>query len=201
MHIDPTHEEIARRAVFVLEYGEAAQMSQGTAFLLEGVGLVTAHHVLETMDVPWADLFRPHDLTKKFRARPSSRKCPHRDLVILEHDLPEEEQVFLKPGAVPPRTREPILALGFPSFDHGDELSMRPGEIVARPTRHGVKYIEVDATLDNGLSGGPIVNDRYEVMGVVHWGGGDISRQLAVNISEVIAFANESTSEGMAAAT
>lgn len=193
--IDPTYEEVARRAVFVLEYGEAEQVSQGTAFLLEGVGLVTAHHVLETMDVPWADLFRAHEPTKKFKARPSSKQCSHRDLVILEHDLPEEEQAFLKPGTVPPRTREPILALGFPSFDHGDELSMRPGEIVARPTRHGVKYIEVDATLDNGLSGGPIVNDRYEVMGVIHWGGGDISRQFAINISEVIAFAQEPTAE------
>lgn len=193
LHIDPTYDEAAQKAVFVVEFGDAESKEcfQGTAFFLDGVGLVTAFHVLEDLDVEWADLFRPHEPAKKFKARPGAKKCKHRDLMILEHDVPPEEQVFLKAGLVPQRGREAIMALGFPSFHHGDELSKRPGDIVGRLTRHAVKYIEVDANLSDGLSGGPIVNDRYEVLGVVHKGGGEEPRQLAVQIGDLLALAGE----------
>jgi hypothetical protein len=58
---------------------------------------------------------------------------------------------------------------GFPTVP-GDELNKRPGKIIARPTKHGVKLIEVSATLPSAISGGLIVNDRYQVVGIAQRG-------------------------------
>jgi RNA-directed DNA polymerase len=82
----PTYAEIAERAVWVLEFFVDDVCEQGTAFFLEGVGLVTADHVLEKLPTgEHAVLYRPSEPTKKFKAIPSSRRCPHRDLSILDH--------------------------------------------------------------------------------------------------------------------
>src|SRR5712664_826217 len=84
---------------------------------------------------------------------------------------------------------------GFPDYGPGDELSKRPGKIIARPTKHGVKLVEVSAMLSSGISGGPIVNDRYQVIGIAQRGGNGEHKQLAVEISELLKLATEPTSK------
>ena len=80
---------------------------------------------------------------------------------------------------------------GFPDYGPGDELKKRPGKIIARPTKHGVKLIEVSATLPDGISGGLIVNDRYQVVGIAQRGGHQEAKPLAVDISELLRLATE----------
>jgi hypothetical protein len=48
--------------------------------------------------------------------------------------------------------------------------------------------------LSGGISGGPIVNDRYQVVGIAQRGGNGEYKQLAVEISELLKFATEPTS-------
>ncbi len=193
--IDPTYEEIAELAVWVVEFGEGESCAQGTAFFLEGVGLVTADHVLaELPPGKSADLCRPKAPSVKFKVTPSSRRCEHRDLVILDHDVPPGAYLVLPEATSPKSTNDDIIALGFPDYGPGDELSKRPGKIIARPTKHGVKLIEVSAMLSGGISGGPIVNDRYQVVGIAQRGGNGEHKQLAVEISELLKLATEPTS-------
>jgi hypothetical protein len=193
LSIDPTYEEIVELAVWVVEFGEGLSFAQGTAFFLEGVGLVTADHVLA--DLPpgaSADLFRPKDTSVKFKVTPSGRRCEQRDLLILDHALPAGTYRSLPQATSPKSTKDDIIALGFPDYGPGDELGKRPGKIVARPTKHGVKLIEVSAILPSGISGGPIVNDRYQVVGIAQRGGHTEPKQLAVDVSELLKLANES---------
>jgi S1-C subfamily serine protease len=169
----------------VLEYNETLDnSSQGTAFLLDGVGLVTAHHVLAKMTCPWAEIYLAIDPSRKFKARFSGRVCAHRDLAILEHDLPIEDQIFLKPSAGVDRIKSAVTAIGYPEFGHGDGLVHKEGRIVGRNVKSLVRYVEVDIQLGDGLSGGPIINERYEVVGVVHKGGPLESKQLGVDVVE-----------------
>jgi hypothetical protein len=54
-----------------------------------------------------------------------------------------------------------------------------------------VKLIEVSAMLPGGISGGPIVNDRYQVLAIAHRGGNQENKQLGVEVSELLSLAKE----------
>ena len=188
----PTSAEIAERAVWVIEFFAGTVCEQGTAFFLEGVGLVTAGHVLENLPAgESAELYRPSDPGKKFKATPSSRRCPDRDLAILDHDIPIGDHLSLPVATSPEHRDDDIVALGFPNYGPGDQLGKRRGHIIGSATKHGVKLIEVSAMLPGGISGGPSVNDRYQVIAIAQKGGNQEHKQLAVDISELLDLANE----------
>jgi hypothetical protein len=46
--------------------------------------------------------------------------------------------------------------------------------------------IEVSAILTDGMSGGPVLNDKYEVIGLIHKGGNQEHKQLAIDVGELI---------------
>ncbi|GAA0623313.1 hypothetical protein GCM10009422_19200 [Brevundimonas kwangchunensis] len=185
LRIDPTNEEILDRAIFVVEYGKGKKMSQGSAFFLDGVGLVTAHHVLAKMPSGWATLYRAASPTIKYQARMSSKACSHRDLAILEHNVPTHEQAFLKQAAGVDRIKATVTVVGYPDFGPGDNLIQKQGRIVGRNIKSAVRYVEVDMQVGDGLSGAPIINDRYEVVAVGHKGGPQESKQLGIDIVEI----------------
>lgn len=187
----PTYTEIVERAVWVVEFLSGSECEQGTAFFVDGISLVTAHHVLKNLPAGQnADLFRPSDPSKKFQATVTGRRCEVRDLMILEHDLPAQDYLSLPIATSPEHTNDEIIALGFPDYGPGDQISKRRGHIIGRATKHGVKYIEVSAVLSGGMSGGPVVNDRYQVLAIVHRGGNQEHKQLAVDVSELINLAH-----------
>jgi RNA-directed DNA polymerase len=192
LRILPTYEEIAERAVWIVEFFAGDVCEQGTAFFLEGVGLVTADHVLEKLPhSTYAELYRPSEPSKKFKGKPTTRRCAHRDLSILDHDIPINNYLALPVATSPDRTNDKIIALGFAAYGPGDQLGKRRGHIIGSTTKHGVKLIEVSAVLSGGISGGPIVNDRYQVIAIAHRGGNQQHKQLAVEVSELLRLAEE----------
>lgn len=193
IQILPTYDEVAERAVWIVEFFVDGKIgAQGTAFFLEHVGLVTAYHVLEMLPAGTkADLFRPSNGGKKFKAWPSSRKCPHRDLMILEHDVSPSDYFKLPAVTSPERRHDKVVALGFPAYAPGDQLGKREGNFYGNATRHGVKMLDLSVTLIAGISGGPIINDLHQVIGIAHKGGTSEPKQLAIEVSELIKLAGE----------
>jgi RNA-directed DNA polymerase len=111
--------------------------------------------------------------------------------MILEHDVPTEDYLSLPVATSPERRNAEIVALGFPSYGPGDQLGTRFGRVLGGTTKHAVKLLEVSAMLSSGISGGPIINDRYQVVAIAHRGGNQEHKQLAVEISELLALASE----------
>lgn len=187
LHIEPTYQEIADNAVWVIEYCFDEGMDQGTAFFLKDVGLVTADHVLSNLPrgKP-ADLYRPKFPSKIYSATPTSIRCPIRDVILLDHNVPRSEFSELVANPLTAEVGERVTALGFVSYGAGDQLGYRTGHVVSRPTKSSVKLIEISQILDKGISGCPIVNDRYEVLAVAHKGGLREVKQLGVQISVLL---------------
>ena len=154
--------------------------------------MVTAYHVLDKLPLGMkADLFRPSNAGKKFKASPSSHKCPHRDLMILEHDVSPSDYLRLPVATSPERRNDHLVALGLPAYAPGDQLSKRHGQFYGNATRHAVKMLEVSAVLSAGISGGPIINDLHQVVGIAHKGGSSEPKQLAIDVSELLKLASE----------
>ncbi|MBS1302154.1 reverse transcriptase domain-containing protein [Loktanella sp. SALINAS62] len=189
--VHPTKDEIFDRAVWVVETDD----DTGTAFFLDGVGLVTAAHCVKNASV--IEVFHPLRTSNKFKVM-IKHICAHRDLAILEHLIPSTEYFGLEAFAGSVTVGTNTLAAGFPTYGPGDRLNVRQGSISSLTTKSAVPLIEVSQMLGQGMSGGPLMNEDHAVFGIIHKGGpvayvtedGSVSpqRQLAVAISELKAW-------------
>ncbi len=174
--IDPAPEQVRERAVWVVDGDD----SQGTAFFLKDVGLVTAAHCVSGVDE--IAVLHPSKHANTFKAKVRARD-EHRDLAILDHQIPSTEYFELLPLTGHIVTGDPMTALGYPDWAPGDPLNIRPGVVSALTTKRAVKFIEVTQKLTQGMSGGPLLNAAGAVTGIIHKGGPLEGREFAVHIS------------------
>jgi S1-C subfamily serine protease len=184
LDILPSPQEIRERSVWLIEHWETGG-DQGTAFFMKGVGLVTAEHCVSPSGL--VELYHPSKPSNKFPAYVKHR-CPNRDLAVLDHAIPSNEFYELETAAKAAATGEATTAIGYPGYGPGDRLNIRPGAVTSLPTKSAVKMVEVQQMLTPGMSGGPLLDVDDRVVGVVHKGGHDHGRQLAIAISELHAW-------------
>jgi hypothetical protein len=115
---------------------------------------------------------------------------PDRDLALVRAPgthLPTAElgdDELLKVG-------EPVLAIGYAAGIRGDPTTTR-GIFSARRVLGGVAYVQTDAALNPGNSGGPLVSMRGQVVGINTWGLVETQGlNFAVSSREVQAFLQE----------
>jgi len=177
--LTPTAEERRDRSVWVVENSD----HYGTCFFLKDVGLVTAAHCVEGSAEMCVLHPSKHTTTFKVKVLHFDK---HRDLAVLDHAaIPATECYELKPAAKTVAVTDAVTAIGYPDWGLGERLNIRPGEISLLTARFGVQMIEVTQQLTQGMSGGPILNIVGEVVGIVHKGGPDEGRQLAIRLSEL----------------
>lgn len=99
--------------------------------------------------------------------------------IVLNWDCPPGRLRYV------PATGANTIAAGFPSYGPGDRLNIRPGTISSLTVKHAVKLIEVTQKLSQGMSGGPLMTQYHEVIGVIHKGGPDEPRDFAVRLAEL----------------
>jgi RNA-directed DNA polymerase len=168
-------------------------MSQGSAFFLMEVGLVTAAHCVEGVDK--VDVYHPSKPSNRFQATVLKRD-KHRDLAILEHCIPITEYFELERATILPSVGDELTAVGYPGFGPGDKLNVRIGNVNSLPVKHAVSLIEISQKLSQGMSGGPILYSDNSVTGIAHKGGPGEPRDLAIHINML----NDWLAEGAPAA-
>jgi RNA-directed DNA polymerase len=156
--------------------------NQGTAFELEGVGLVTCAHVLaknktgETAkDIV---VTQPREGMPKFKAT-----VVHfdkvRDLAILASEA--RSGVVLKPKFSPdpnPKKRPRVRAVGFPEHGPGHTIWEDEGHVTAYWHHIGSPRYIVNLRIAGGASGGPVFDDSDSVIGVISHGEESIERAM-----------------------
>lgn len=176
--IEPTKVEIRDRSVWVIEDSEGG-ISQGSAFFLKGVGLVTAAHCVNEVD----DLvvYHPTKPSNKFKVTVVER-CNYRDLAILEHHIADNEYFQMDRSHHVVSIGDEVTAVGYPSYGLGDKINVRLGTVSSLPIKSAVQMIEVTQKLAQGMSGGPVIDGNHAVVGVVHKGGPQEGRDFAIHI-------------------
>jgi RNA-directed DNA polymerase len=163
-------DQIARAihaAMWVLE--DEANSWQGSAFLLDGWGLVTCSHVVHGRTI---DAFRPDDPTKIFTAEVSKRDAV-RDLVVLT--LPAAALVGTSglraaSGVVQGHSHR-VYICGFPNYQKGDAVNIRPAAVAAFRMERRERRLLVSTSIVSGMSGGPVLDDSERVVGISAKGG------------------------------
>lgn len=177
--IAPTIEEQRDRAAWVVEHW-TKDGNQGTAFFLKDIGLVTASHCVE--GVSDFKIYHPSKPSNRFNVTVTKR-CAHRDLALLGHTIHGTEYFELEAAVQPVAVGAAVTAFGYPGFGPGDKLNVRGGTVTSLPMKSAIEMIEVSQELAQGMSGGPIVDADDGVVGIVHKGGPEEARQLAIAIS------------------
>ena len=181
-----------QKAVWVIENTINAEkhdapiekMSQGTCFFLKNVGIVTAAHVLfpkkknKTSNEFSPDFNQP-PMTNFYILNPINPSHhvnvqlinidKDRDWAVLclkdANSLSLDNDYFELESCSKFEIGIDITLCGYPNFRLGHQIRTERGQIVAIKTEHAVKKFEITANIRHGNSGGPILNDKMEVLG------------------------------------
>ncbi|WP_343311167.1 reverse transcriptase domain-containing protein [Bacillus atrophaeus] len=153
---------------------------QGTGFLLKGVGLITNAHVIEDAIEAIKDnkkfnteygisFFRGNYPDLKYKAKVSKYDLD-KDIAILDikdfniDNQGYEYNIDMKDG-------QKIELIGYPDYKIGQEIKVETGHLKGiRKHRDSTGKLhsrrEISAIIYGGNSGGPIINESNEVIGV-----------------------------------
>jgi len=157
-------DEIAA-ALWILECCEGDKFSQGTAFMLDGYGLVTCDHVL----ADGIKAFRHDNFSKKYDVKIVKHNSDL-DIAILEIDCKRKNNLQ-RIHEDKLEIRDILTIAGFPNYRLGDTPSITDGRIRSFRTISTIKWMLLDAPIIAGNSGGPVLNRDNKVVGIAATGG------------------------------
>jgi putative serine protease PepD len=152
--------------------GEGKGVCSGVVFNARAGYLVTAGHCASGFDPQFTVNGRHADLVRRNELI---------DLAILRFDVKKEEQVTI--ALQSPKMGEPVAILGFP---FGDKNFQVQTGIVSLPV-DDEGFVHVDAMVIGGDSGGALVNEAGELVGInvaIRYSGPS-HQALAINLETV----------------
>jgi S1-C subfamily serine protease len=145
--------------LWVLECEETSK--QGTAFSLNGYGLITCEHVLGTK----TKAFKPAEYRKKYKIE-VLKKNSAIDLAIFKIVFEKEIDSMNVSDSSELNQLDPIAVVGFPNYRYGDTGVINIGHISGFRMVSGIRRILVNTPLIAGNSGSPVIDDKGKVIGV-----------------------------------
>jgi S1-C subfamily serine protease/retron-type reverse transcriptase len=166
--------EVIYNSLFIVD--NHVDICQGTAFLLEGYGLITSNHVVKSLsentDIEGLiDVYQYHDLDKKYPVR-IVKKSAKNDLALLvfekqdgQDELPKFK--YLKPGdCTGLKTGVKLSVFGFPKYAPGNHPYVAQCFITYKSKFLDLVLFNVTVPIADGNSGGPILNENDQVVGI-----------------------------------
>jgi S1-C subfamily serine protease len=131
----------------------------GSGFLISKEGYVlTNRHVVGA-----AHIVRVHWADGSDTAGTVVRSDPHRDVALVKTDARGVPPLRLRHG-LPPQG-ETVFAIGAP-MNTNLQGTLTRGIVSATRERDGMQFIQSDVSVTHGNSGGPLMNERAEVLGM-----------------------------------
>ncbi len=142
----------------------------GSGFFIDKNGvIVTNHHVLcgTTVATIYTNSGQQYQITKVLAEDRDA------DLMIAQVNIPELEARPLRLTSSTPEVGENIFVIGSPGLPGaGVQLpnTVTNGIVSGIRQEGSIKWIQISAPASKGNSGGPVINTRGDVIGVVSWG-------------------------------
>ncbi|WP_165900272.1 reverse transcriptase domain-containing protein [Marinobacterium mangrovicola] len=164
-------EEVISDSVFIVENNLLCE--QGSAFLLDDIGIVTNQHVVEGIDHEnheLVDFYREDDVKNKMNSS------------FVYSSASKDIAIFLATANfnnIPPlpigndknlRVGDSIIVVGYPDYSEGETAYINRGKIVQSILRFGKRFWLIDIPVIHGNSGGPVLNEKLEVVGIATLG-------------------------------
>lgn len=157
---------------------EDPDYGQGSGFLLKGYGIVSNYHVFEWLfEAGYLNGLLPSNngfYIETFFGEKSSqlikvkieKYSKEKDIILL---IPEDSSLLNKgfeKRIEPLVQNDEIRLLGYPDFHEGDELKCHAGNYLRTVINGGIKKYEVSTMIYGGNSGGPVIDNNNQVIGI-----------------------------------
>jgi len=148
---------------------KGTEVRQGTAFVLQGVGFLTAAHVFADLDEPvtsWK-LVRGIEPFDEFAIHAYNSQPPI-DLALLQVDSTANPHAMFVRSDVPPGLGDKHRLLGYQNWKTIADKPMDASAVVVQITKYFASdYLIFGHPLIEGTSGGPVLNQQGKVVGVI----------------------------------
>jgi RNA-directed DNA polymerase len=178
-HLAMKHHVLANAIWIVLgKDANGTNVVQGTAFSLDGVGIISARHVFNNpcangYSVHRWEIFKPSAPTQLFRVN-GFRDHTSLDLTII--DLRAPHSFCLIAAETSARSGDSLIVAGYPQWlTLADRLAAARCEAIQTRTISGVRFVLTNAYIREGNSGGPILDGNGHVVAVALYDGLNIS--------------------------
>jgi hypothetical protein len=158
----------------------------GTAFSLAGVGIVSATHVFNpALPVDSWELVNAANPAVAMPIRAIRSTIDETDLCLIESD--SSIAACLRASAVTPQASSEVVVAGYPQWRNaGDTLRLARGQVLSRTVSQEVQHLVTDCSVVDGNSGGPMLDQHGNVVGVVRYDESAVALPKgAVDISHV----------------
>lgn len=155
-------EEVYKQSIdkvaMVICYQDGIPYSQGSGFFIGKNTLITNFHVVYGSDKVELKIAEKEDIIKGAKV---IKAAPEYDIAIIQTKqdfkaLPIDSTSNYKIGSK-------VYAIGNP---RGLEGTMSDGMLSGKRESEGIEYLQVTAPISPGNSGGPVLNDKGQVIGV-----------------------------------
>jgi S1-C subfamily serine protease len=167
-----TPEKIARQSIFIID--NLVKSDQGTGFLLHDFGLVTNEHVVKSINNSNLDLleiYKHDNIHYYYKGFSQIDSYPSRDVAILSIDSQFKDTYAIRHIAkLKPTINQYVNISGFPSYAPGQLPKIIRTKIIGLHTLFGKPMWEVEEPLEHGISGSPVFNDEWELLGIATFG-------------------------------
>jgi len=191
--IPPEIVQKAKQATALVQVDDGDGIAEGSAFCIDGIGLfLTNTHVVEPLEVggKLTLILRSGEKDQKIITAHVVSLDKDADLAILKADVPLKLTPLTLSVTRDLIETTPVVAFGYP---FGSDLALKPGDYPSITVSTGhitalhkikgdLRSIQIDASLNHGNSGSPLLNDNSEVIAVVQEGfpGSAISSAILV---------------------
>lgn len=145
--------------------------AQGTGFLAEGLGLITNEHVIHglTNDNIDGNCFVQHycDKSKDLHFPNIFASDPDEDLSIITFGYPVVGKKLKINMLFNYAKNQRVYTIGYPNFNVGDQPTAHETRIIGPSKFMNKDRFVIDASLFHGNSGGPVLDENGDVVGVI----------------------------------
>lgn len=157
-----TGPEIFKRyssAVFMVFTSDGVNGYQGSGFFINDKGLaVSNYHVFQGTTIGQEQIKLSSDNEHAYKVKNVIARSQEPDFILFEVDCPSNKYIPI--AASRPDVGEKVYAIGSP---RGLENTFSSGEV---SQWRGDNLMQISALIDHGSSGGALINERGEVVGI-----------------------------------
>ena len=167
-------DDLINQNTYILEYVQGESFHQGSGFYLDKVGLFTSYHVTENDGFfkVFTHLTYPHT-SLGIIGKSVNEISSDKDIDYALYKLPftANSPNLLRLGdSSKLRIGDQVITAGYPNHQTGNSPYIQTCSITSRKSFHGALFYTVSGRIAHGASGGVVLNEALEVIGIIKGG-------------------------------